>query len=130
MPGIARKIDSRKKASERKYREMLLFLLLILLILVAVSSWLMGYHIGKTVNTTIPYSGQIIDTIVLTPGRETIIPGQGDRVYRINILGRIIYTDGTPFAHGMVELRSKVRYTTTDSRGYFRFEDEIGRAHV
>jgi hypothetical protein len=50
---------------------------------------------------------------------EVQVPVQ--RLVIIN--GWVKYTDGTPFAHGLVELRSEPRVTYTDSEGYFTFEN-------
>jgi hypothetical protein len=46
------------------------------------------------------------------------------------IKGWVKYTDGTPFAHGLVELRSEPRVTYTDSEGYFTFENVEEGEHV
>jgi len=42
---------------------------------------------------------------------------------RIDIKGRIIYSDQTPYANGLIELRSEPRYSRTDDNGYFIFTD-------
>lgn len=42
---------------------------------------------------------------------------------KVTIKGRVIYTNGNPFAYGLVELRSKPRRTYTDGDGYFIFEN-------
>jgi hypothetical protein len=57
---------------------------------------------------------------------EVQVPVQ--RLVIIN--GWVKYTDGTPFAHGLVELRSEPRVTYTDSEGYFTFENVEEGEHV
>jgi|LSQX01.2.fsa_nt_gb hypothetical protein len=63
----------------------------------------------------------LIDKIqaLLFPPREVPVP----ILQRIDLKGRIIYTDKTPYAHGIVELKSEPRYTRTDLEGYFVFVD-------
>lgn len=41
----------------------------------------------------------------------------------VTIKGRVIYTNGDPFAHGLMEMRSDPRRTYTDGDGYFLFEN-------
>jgi hypothetical protein len=48
----------------------------------------------------------------------------------VTIKGWVRYTNGTPFAHGLVELRSEPRVTYTDSEGYFTFENVEEGEHV
>lgn len=48
----------------------------------------------------------------------------------VTIKGWVRYTNGTPFAHGLVELRSEPRVTYTDSEGYFTFENVEEGQHV
>ncbi len=127
MPGFSQKINHQETTAERKLRKIVVPIFFILLMLVAVSSWVIGYYIGKTGNTSGFYSGQIIDTIVITPGWKAV---GGTSLYRINILGRVLYTDGTPFVNGTVELRGEVRYTTTDSQGYFKFDNVEEGRHI
>ena len=49
---------------------------------------------------------------------------------RIDLKGRVVYTDGTPFAYGLIEFRSDPRYTRTDSQGYFIFVDVDEGSHT
>jgi hypothetical protein len=49
---------------------------------------------------------------------------------KVTIKGRVVYTNGSPFAHGLVELRSEPRRTYTDSDGYFIFEDVEDGEHT
>ena len=51
-------------------------------------------------------------------------------VQKVTIKGRVIYTNGSPFAHGLVELHSEPRTTYTDSEGYFIFEDVEDGEHT
>lgn len=62
----------------------------------------------------------------LFPPKDVPVP----ILQRIDLKGRVIYSDKTPFAHGLIELRSEPRYTRTDAEGYFIFMDvEVG-AHT
>ncbi len=59
-----------------------------------------------------------IKAIIKVPAR-VIVPVEK----LVTIKGRVIYTDGTPYAYGLVELHSEPRTTTyTDSEGRFIFE--------
>lgn len=49
---------------------------------------------------------------------ETVVAQQ-----KVDVRGRIVYSNGEPYGNGLVELRSNPRYTTTDDDGYFWFED-------
>lgn len=81
------------------------------------------------------------------PGVEMERPGLGfaGKVYRfffpqkevpvpvaqpINLKGRVVYTDGTPFPGGLIEFRTDPRYTRTDNRGSFMFIDVDEGAHT
>lgn len=49
---------------------------------------------------------------------------------RIDLKGRVGYTDGTPFPGGLIEFRSDPRYTRTDNWGWFMFIDVDEGAHT
>ena len=49
---------------------------------------------------------------------------------RIDLKGRVVYTDKTPYPNGIIELRSDPRHTRTDSQGYFMFIDVGEGAHT
>lgn len=51
-------------------------------------------------------------------------------LHRIDLKGRVIYTDQTPYANGLIELRSEPRYTRTDNEGYFVFTDVDEGGHI
>jgi len=53
------------------------------------------------------------------PPHKVIVPVEK----KITIKGRVVYTDGAPYANGLVELRSTPRITYTDNDGYFIFEN-------
>jgi hypothetical protein len=55
----------------------------------------------------------------LFPPEEVPVPV----LQRIDLKGRVLYTDKTPYAHGLIMLESKPRYTRMDRGGYFLFED-------
>jgi len=62
----------------------------------------------------------------LFPSREVPVP----ILQRIDIRGRVVYTDKTPYANGIVELRSEPRYTRTDDSGYFVFLNVLEGDHT
>ena len=53
------------------------------------------------------------------PNEEIPVP----ILQRIDLKGRVICSDKTPYVNGIIELRSKPRYTRTDDEGYFTFTD-------
>jgi hypothetical protein len=53
------------------------------------------------------------------PKQEVLVPVE----QRIDLKGRVVYTDKTPYPDGLIELRSEPRYTRTDKDGYFMFID-------
>lgn len=90
--------------------------ILLLLVAVSITSCIIGFLIGRSVTTDYP-SGHIIDTIPLSPdGQEEASPA----VY-FSLCGKVLYTDGTPYAYSRVELHSDPKYTYTDATGYFCF---------
>ena len=62
----------------------------------------------------------------LFPAKEVPVPV----LQRIDLKGRVVYADRTPYAHGMVKLESAPRYTWTDAEGYFIFFDVAEGAHI
>lgn len=60
------------------------------------------------------------------PQQEVAVPVR----QRIDLEGRVLYTDGTPFSGGLIELRSDPVYTRTDSQGYFLFVDVVEGEHT
>ncbi len=104
-----------QKGTNKKQRLMTL-LLVFLLLLALFSSVLVGFLIGRN---TDPYRGQIIDTIFIGP----------DRNRTVHVSGQVVYSDGTPYADGTVELRSEPIITTTDYKGRF-FMNRRLREHI
>lgn len=98
-------------------------LLLIIFLLVTVSLCYLSYIVGRT-GGGFSYSGKIVDTIILSPGSGSF------HSYLVNIVGYVLYTDGTPYQYGEVELQSDVMYATTDQNGYFEFRDVPEGTHT
>lgn len=63
---------------------------------------------------------------ILFPQQEVCVPV----AQRIDLKGRVVYTDKTPYPNGIIELRSDPRYTRTDNQGYFMFMDVGEGAHT
>lgn len=118
-------MDLSQKKSDRNhgiFREQvkpqgLWVLVLFLMLLVSITSSCIGYLLSSKINDS-RFTGQIVDTIEIFAGDAV-----RERTYQVNISGTIYYTDGTPYANGVVELRSEVRRTTTDELGRFIFEN-------
>ncbi len=113
----------------RKKRRSLLLAIIMLLSAVTLSTT--GFLIGKTVQG-IGYYGKLIDTIVLTPGNRlktdaTPTPAVSET---FSVSGRILFSDGTPYSNGLVELRSTPRYTRTDAAGRFDFSEVEPGSHT
>ncbi len=106
----------RSNDRQRKKNHLQIKGILLLLIAVSLTSCVIGFIIGRSVTTDYP-SGHIIDTIPLSPD------GQGEAVPAIyfSLCGKVLYTDGTPYANSRVELHSNPKYTYTDATGYFCF---------
>lgn len=49
---------------------------------------------------------------------------------RVDVFGRVLYTDGTPFANGSIGCFSDARLTRTDRDGYFEFLDLEEGSHT
>lgn len=62
----------------------------------------------------------------LFPAQDVPVP----LVQRIDLRGRVVYTDKTPYVGGIVELKSTPRYTRTDAGGNFVFVDVAEGAHT
>lgn len=85
------------------------------------SSPLPGAHMNR------PERG-IIERIhdFLFPAKEVPVPV----LQRIDLKGRVVYTDKAPYVNGIIELKSAPRYTRTDDGGYFVFIDIEEGAHI
>lgn len=83
--------------------------------------------IGR-VDYTTAYSSRLIDTIVITSRNEPVQPAPAGQI--IDVKGRILYSNGAPYANELVELRSTPRYTTTDADGYFLFRNVSEGTHT
>lgn len=97
---------------EKKRRK----IVVILLFLAFVTSIITGFMIGRSTGT---YDGQIIDTIVIG----------SDQKRKLHISGQVLYTDGTPYQNGKVELHSDPMITTTDMKGRFFYDSVAPGQH-
>lgn len=108
--------NERPDAKERRTR-IIWILLFSLFIVFSLSSYIIGFQVGKTVDK-VWYTGNIIDTINISFGYRSSVP---QPIYQIDIRGQVFYEDGTPYAGGDVELHSSVKYAVTDELGFFEF---------
>lgn len=63
---------------------------------------------------------------IIFPSEEVPVP----ILQRIDIRGRVVYTDHTPYVDGVIEFMSEPRYTRTDGEGYFKFMDVEPGTHT
>ena len=79
---------------------------------------------AEDINRKIP----ILDRIkkFFKPQDKVIVPVEK----KVTIKGKVVYTNGTPYANGMVELRSEPRTTYTDSEGNFIFDNVADGEHT
>lgn len=111
----------------RKVPGWLRLLVAVLILLVAFSFVTIALPIERT-GSYEGYTGQIVDTITI--GSAQSAGTQPPQYAQINIRGRVLYQDGTPYSFGQVELRSEPRYTITDAEGRFEFPDVTPGAHT
>ena len=109
--------NNQKSKIINKKKRMFVLLLVLLLLLALFSSVLVGFLIGRNTDLC---RGQIIDTIVIGPNQNRAL----------HVAGQVLYTDGTPYTDGRVELRSAPRITTTDGRGRFFYESAQPGTHT
>lgn len=108
--------DSTPEPEEKKRRW--LILIFIFVIFVIVTTGFVGFILGKGSLFSDDLTGSAIDTIHVTQPEA-----------KIHLGGKIYYSDGTPYAEGIVQMHSKPRQTTTDGQGAFVFENTEGGSH-
>ncbi|NLW38010.1 MAG: hypothetical protein GXY90_05475 [Peptococcaceae bacterium] len=119
------------------------FILSVIITIIAIYAAVPTYGIIRDINT-----GQHVFILSSNlPGAQMNRPVLGfiNRIYglfspqqkipvpvgrRIDLVGRVVYTDYTPYSGGIIELRSYPRYTRTDSEGYFMFIDVEEGVHT
>lgn len=100
--------------------------LFFLLLLTLITSCLAGYMLGRRAAPA--PSGMRIDTILLTPP-DSAKDKAVERVFHLT--GKIVYTNGEPYANGRIQLHSDPRETITDQSGSFSFfHVEKGRHQI
>ncbi len=62
----------------------------------------------------------------LFPAQEVPVPV----LQRIDLKGRVVYTDTTPYSDGLIKMASAPLYTRTDAEGYFIFLDVEEGPHI
>jgi hypothetical protein len=125
--------------TENRRHLLLLAIITMIVIYIAVSVYgvIRDLHSNSTVfiiSSSLPISEDyqpapsILDKLkgIFTRQDKVVVPV----VRLVTIKGWVRYTNGTPFAHGLVELRSEPRVTYTDSEGYFTFENVEEGEHV
>lgn len=87
----------------------------VLFLLTFLTSCIAGYILGKNAGS-VP-TGQIIDTILLSPEKE---PEKKTETI-LHLSGQAVYNNGTPAAGRTMELHSTPIRTVTDENGFFLF---------
>ena len=125
--------------TENRRHLLLLAIITLIVIYIAVSVYgvIRDLHSNSTVfiiSSSLPISEDyqpapsILDKLkgIFTRQDKVVVPV----VRLVTIKGWVRYTNGTPFAHGLVELRSEPRTTDTDADGFFTFENVEDGEHV
>ena len=114
-----------ENSTEQKHRKNRPFIFLVIFysLTLCATAFLLGKSSGFT-----GYSGQLIDTIILSSARKP--DGSDQQASFITITGTVAYTNGEPYRNGVLELQSEPRYTTTDDNGVFYFQNVPVGSHT
>ena len=96
----------------------------VLFLLTFLTSCIAGYILGKNAGS-VP-TGQIIDTILLSPEKE---PEKKTETI-LHLSGQAVYNNGTPAAGRTMELHSTPIRTVTDEKGFFLFPNVVEGEHT
>lgn len=103
---------------ERKRRKWIILILFLFLFMMMTTGFV-GYILGKSSRFSDDMHGKAIDTIHITQSEA-----------RVHLGGKIFYSDGTPYAGGIIQLHSEPRQTVTDDTGAFVFDNAEGGSHT
>ncbi len=98
-------------------------LLMALFLVFALTSGMVGFLLGRNASRA---SGELVDTIVLSPGEFSL---SSDRTLRF-LSGRLRHSSGEPFSGATVLLGSGEKSDTTDAQGKFYFSDVRSGSHT
>ena len=93
----------------------------------AVSFGVSVYLIGEKADINL-FTASIVDTIIISPAAPLI-----DGKYlnkKVDIKGRITFSNGEPFKNSRVRFKNETGYTTTDNDGCFFFEGVEPGRHI
>lgn len=110
-----------------KKRRWLPILLLFLILFLCLSTGIAGYIIGQSGD---PYMGKLIDTIDLTVPAGTTAPVSQTTDRPIHLSGRVVLSNGQPYADGLIQLHSDPILTRTDGNGNFTFYNILPEQHT
>lgn len=119
MSELFTQLNTSTPEPEEKKRRRWIILILFLFVCVILTTGFVGYILGKGSRFSDDMSGKAIDTIHVTQP-ET----------KVHVGGKIFYSDGTPYASGIVQLHSEPRKTKTDDLGAFVFENAEAGSHT
>ena len=88
------------------------------------SSGMVGFLMGQRASRS---TGQMVDTIVLSPGEDGAVL-QRDTLHFLT--GRVLRANGDPWAGVTVQLKEEDRSDVTDSRGKFYFSNMRSGSHT
>lgn len=98
-------------------------LLMALFLVFALTSGMVGFLLGKNAARS---SGELLDTIVLSPGDSSLSSGETLRF----LSGRLLHSSGEPFMGAVVQLKRTGKSDITDEQGKFYFSDVRSGAHT
>lgn len=89
----------------------------------ALTSGMVGFLLGRNASRS---SGELVDTIVLSPGDSSLSPAETLRF----LSGRLRHSSGEPFSGATVLLGSTGKSDITDEQGKFYFSDVRSGSHT
>lgn len=98
-------------------------LLMALFLVFALTSGMVGFLLGRNASRA---SGELVDTIVLSPG-ESSLSSAGTLRF---LSGRLRHSSGEPLSGAAVQLEGDEKSDTTDAQGKFYFSEVASGSHT
>lgn len=106
---------------EKHKRRKWLILLLLLFVFMMITTGMVGFILGRSSRFSDGLNGKAIDTIHIAEPEDKV---------KIHLAGKILYSDGTPYVNGNVQLHSEPKQTATDEKGAFIFKNADVGSHT
>lgn len=106
---------------EKHKRRRWLILLLLLFVFMMITTGMVGFILGRSSRFSDGLNGKAIDTIHIAEPEDKV---------KIHLAGKILYSDGTPYVNGNVQLHSEPKQTATDEKGTFIFKNADVGSHT